>query len=157
MYNMYFAERVIKQFKPELLCVNMTDVDTCHADFSNYCVNLHRADYAVAHLWQTIQNTPGMKDDTIMIVVPEHGRDGVHNTVTDAQGRKGIDHGGDNVSKEIFCMIAGPSNLVYQNNIINSVEGESIDIVPTIASILGFLPDIPSNYVQGKVLKSALK
>lgn len=157
MYNMYFAERVIKQFKPELLCVNMTDVDTCHADFSNYCVNLHRADYAVAHLWQTIQNTPGMKDDTIMIVVPEHGRDGVHNTVTDAQGRKGIDHGGDNVSKEIFCMVLGPSNLVYQNNIINSVEGESIDIVPTIASILGFLPDIPSNYIQGKVLHSALK
>ncbi|MDZ4758124.1 MAG: hypothetical protein SGJ10_08300 [Bacteroidota bacterium] len=157
MYNVYFAERVIKQFKPEFLCVNMTDVDTCHANFSNYCVNLNRADYAAAHLWQTIQNTPGMKDDTIMIIVPEHGRDGVHNTITDAQGRKGIDHGGDNVSKEIFCMVLGPSNMVYQNNIINNVEGESIDIVPTIANILGFLPDIPSNYLNGKVLKSALK
>lgn len=157
MYNVYFAERVIQKFKPELLVVNMTEVDICHSDFSSYCVNLNKADYAAAHLWNTIQNTPGMKDDTIMIVVPEHGRDLALNSITNSYGRKGIDHGGDSTSKEIFCMIVGPQDKVYQNNIINNVEGESIDIVPTIAEILGFLPDIPSNYIKGSVLKSALK
>lgn len=157
MYNVHYAEKVIQEFQPELLVVNMTEVDICHSDFSQYCVNLNKADYAAAHLWNTIQNTPGMKDDTIMIVVPEHGRDGVHNSITNMYGRKGIDHGGDAVSKEIFCLVAGPSNKVYQNNLISTVEGESIDIVPTIAHILGFDNDIPSSYLSGKPLKSAFK
>ncbi|MCX6352921.1 MAG: hypothetical protein NTX03_13850 [Bacteroidetes bacterium] len=155
MYNIFFAEKVIKEFKPELTVVNMTDVDICHFNFSQYCDNLHKADYAAAHLWQTIQNTPGMKDDTIMIVVPEHGRDNAHNSIMDAQGRKAIDHGGDVGSKEIFCLVLGPNGKIKQNNVINSVEGESIDLVPTIAHILGFLPDIPSTYLKGKVLTSA--
>ena len=155
MFNIYYAERVIKEFKPELTVVNMTDVDICHFNFSQYCVNLHKADYAAAHLWQTIQSTPGMKDDTIMIIVPEHGRDNAHNSIVDAQGRKAIDHGGDIGSKDIFCMVLGPTGKIKQNNVIDAVEGESIDIVPTIANILGFLPDIPSSYINGKVLSSA--
>ena len=55
---MLFAEEVIREFQPELLVVNMTDVDACHQNFTGYTNNLRKADYAVAHLWDTIQNTP---------------------------------------------------------------------------------------------------
>jgi Type I phosphodiesterase / nucleotide pyrophosphatase len=149
MYNMFFAERVIQEFKPELLVVNMQDVDICHFDFTRYADALHKADYAVAHLWNTIQNTPGMMNDTVLIVVPEHGRNQIPNTVLDAYGRYAIDHtaidgSGDQMSREIFCLIAGPSNVVVQNQVISQVRGESIDIVPTVARLLGFDTDIPT-------------
>jgi hypothetical protein len=55
MYNIFFAEEILKQFKPELLVVNMQGVDICHSNFTQYANNLRKADYAVAHLWQTIQ------------------------------------------------------------------------------------------------------
>ena len=148
LYCMFFAEKVIQRFKPELTVVNMTDVDICHFDFTRYADALHKADYAVAHLWHTIQNTPGMANDTVLIVVPEHGRNLMPNTVIDGFGRYAIDHtaidgSGDQMSREIFCLVAGPPNIVRQNQVISQVRGESIDIVPTVARLLGFDSDIP--------------
>lgn len=154
MYNVFFAEKVIKEFQPELLVVNMTNVDVCHDNFTEYCNNLRKADYAVGRLWDTIQNTPGMANDTILIIAPEHGRNLEGNTIVDSFGRHGIDHG-DNTAKEIFCMIAGPPGKVAQNQVISAVKGESIDIVPTIAHILGFYPDIPSGFLNGNPLYQA--
>ncbi len=146
MFNLFIAEKVLQQFKPELLVVNMQGVDVCHTNFTQYCNNMRKADYALAHLWNTIQSTPGLMNDTIMIVVPEHGRNSTPNTVMDAYGRYAIDHTNDAMSREIFCLVLGPAGVVKQNQVINSVEGESIDVVPTIADILGFYSDIPSAY-----------
>lgn len=154
MRNAYFAERIIQRYKPELTVVNMTAVDTCHAKFTNYCNNLRKADFAAAHLWQTIQNTPGMANDTIMIIVPEHGRDQKNNSIIDSYGRYGIDHG-DAMAREIFCMILGPSGKVYQNQVFNTVAGQSVDVVPTVAHILGFYNDIPSGMLPGSPLMQA--
>ena len=150
MYNMFFAEEIIREFEPELLVVNMQDVDVCHFNYTSYADNLRRADYAVTRLWQTIQATAGMRDDTVMIVVPEHGRNQVPNTVIDAYGRYAIDHtaidsSGDQMSRDIFCLVLGPSGVVRQNQEISQVKGESIDIVPTIARVLGFENEIPGS------------
>ena len=142
MYNILFAEKVIQRFKPELLVVNMQGVDIAHSNFTQYCANMRRADYAVAHLWQTIQNTPGMANDTILIIAPEHGRNLQANSIVDQYGRYALDHTSDQTSREIFCMVVGPPSVVNQNQVITQEVGESIDIVPTIADILGFLPDI---------------
>lgn len=146
MFNIFIAEEILKQFKPELLVVNMQGIDICHFNFTAYCDNIRKADYALAHLWNTIQTTPGLANDTILIAVPEHGRNATSNTVMDAYGRYAVDHTGDSMSREIFCLVLGPSNVVKQNQVINSVAGESIDVVPTIADILGFYNDIPLNY-----------
>lgn len=142
MQNMFFAERVIQRFKPELLVVNMQGVDIGHSNFTQYCANMRRADYAVAHLWQTIQSTPGMANDTILIIAPEHGRNLEPNSIMDQYGRYALDHTSDQKSREIFCLVVGPPSVVNQNQVISQESGESIDIVPTIADILGFLPDI---------------
>ncbi|MEZ4773624.1 MAG: alkaline phosphatase family protein [Bacteroidia bacterium] len=158
IFTILFAEEVIKNFQPELLVVNMTDVDACHQNFTQYCNNLRKADYAVAHLWKTIQETPGMADDTVLIVVPEHGRNLEGNTVKDIYGRFGIDHTGDNTSREIFSLILGPAGVVNKNQTIGTPSnpvGESIDIVPTIAHILGFDVHIPAGMLPGRVLTEA--
>lgn len=148
MYNVFFAEEIIKKYTPELLVVNMQGVDVCHTNFTAYCDNLRKADYAVAHLWDTIQKTPGMANDTIMIVVPEHGRNLNGNSIKDKFGRPALDHTGDAGSRALFSMIVGPTGKVKQGLEVNAVEGESVDIVPTIAHILGFDTDVPSGMIK---------
>ncbi len=155
MYNLFFAEKVMEAFKPELMVVNMFDVDVAHQNFTQYCNNLRKADYALAHLWNTIQSTPGMANDTLLIAVPEHGRNLEANTIQDANGRFALDHTGDEMSRSIFCLVAGPNNVVNQNQVIQSTTGETIDIVPTIAKALGFDQDIPGGMLPGRFLNEA--
>jgi hypothetical protein len=155
MYNVLFTERIIQTFKPELTVVNMQGVDICHSNFTEYCNNLRKADFAVGHLWDTIQNTPGMANDTILIVAPEHGRNLQANTIIDQFGNAALDHTSDDTSREIFCLVVGPQGMVQQNQIITQVTGESIDIVPTISHILGFRDDIPGGMLNGRVLNEA--
>jgi hypothetical protein len=155
--NLYFAEELIKEFKPELTVVNLTGVDTAHSNFSGYCNALHRADYGVSHLWDTIQNTPGMANDTVMIVMPEIGRNLVDNNILDANGRPALDHtSGDPMCRDIFCLVAGPSQVIAQNKVVNSPGGRSVDVVPTIANLLGFDLDIPIA-LPGSVLQEAFQ
>ncbi len=157
MYTIMMAEEVLKEFKPELLVVNITDVDIAHSNFTKYCDKLIVADYSFAHLWQTIQSTPGLMNDTLLIAVPEHGRNDVANSIVDSNGRRALDHSDEGGSREIFCMMLGPSGVIQQGKVINNVEGQTIDIVPTIAHALGFDVDIPAEYKarMGSVLTSA--
>ena len=158
IFTILFAEEVISEFKPELLVVNMTDVDSCHQNFTSYCNNLRKADYAVSHLWNHIQSIPEMADDTVLIMVPEHGRNLEGNTVQDVYGRFGIDHTGDDTSREIFCLMMGPSSVINQNQSVGtavSPVGESIDLVPTVANLLGFDVGIPAGFLPGRVLTEA--
>ncbi len=155
MMNVFYAEKVIQEFKPELTVVNMFGVDVCHTNFTEYCNNLRKIDWAVAHLWNTIQNTPGMANDTILIIAPEIGRNETPNTVLDVNGRGGLDHTNDDeMSRELFCMVVGPPSKVKQGNVVNTLAGESIDIVPTIAHILGFRDNI-SGFLPGSILNEA--
>ena len=148
MYNIFFAEKIMQRFKPELMVVNMQDVDIAHSNFTEYCNNMRKADYALSHLWNAIQSTPGMANDTVLIVAPEHGRNLTHNSIVDSFGRYAIDHTNDQTSREIFCLILGPPGKVKANTKISNPNGagESIDIVPTIADVLGFYNDIPMTY-----------
>lgn len=154
--NVFYAEQVLKKFQPELMVLNMQDVDICHSNFTSYCNNLRKADWGVAHLWNMIQTTPGLADDTVLICVPEHGRNLEANTLVDAYGRPAFDHTNDGTSREIFALVCGPSNVINQGAVISSVEGESVDVAPTIANLLGFDTDIPGSMMTGQVLNSAL-
>jgi len=153
MMNIFFAEKIIQQFQPELLVVNMQDVDVCHFDFTQYCNNLRKADYSVAHLWQTIQSTPGMMNNTVLIVAPEHGRNLAGNSTIDANGRPALDHtasidlSGDQTARDIFCLVAGPDTVVQQNR-ISTFNGESVEIIPLMANMLGFDSQVPAGMLK---------
>ena len=155
IYTMFWTEQILKQFQPELTVLNMTSSDVAHRNFTQYCDNLKIADYCTGHLWQTIQNTPGLADDTVLIIAPEHGRNLKGNGLMDIYGREANDHTSDATSREIFCMVVGPPDVVNQNQVIDDVTGESIDIVPTIANLLGFDTSLPS-IIEGRVLDEAL-
>ena len=70
-----YACEVMSWFKPTITVVNLSNVDTCHSNFTRYLQALHRADHGVAHMWNYIQTQiPEMAGDTAMIIIPEHGR-----------------------------------------------------------------------------------
>ena len=156
--NIAASWKVMQQFQPELMVINTTNLDICHTNFSSYISYLHRADYGIGWLWDKIQSDPILANDTVMICVPEHGRNTIANTIPDANGLFAYDHTGDENSRDIFCLVVGPPSIVNQGLVVGSEEepvGQTIDVVPTIAHILGFKDNIPSGYLPGTVLEQA--
>jgi len=131
------AAESIQAHQPELLVFNLQVADICHSNYTQYCENLHLADYGIARLWQLIQHTPNMADNTVLIVAPEHGRDQHPNSISDQNGLFGFDHAHETDARKTFCLVAGPAEIVAQNHVIPE-KVESIDILPSIAHLLGF-------------------
>jgi len=158
LINIAAAWKVLDKFKPELTVINTFNLDICHSDFTGYIQNLHKADYGVGWLWNKIQSDPVMANNTIMICMPEHGRNLTPNNLYDNNGLRAFDHTSDNNSREVFSLIVGPPSKVKQGQVVGtpgSPVGECIDIVPTIAHILGFHNDIPAGLLPGNVLTQA--
>lgn len=156
--NIAYAWEVMRNFYPELMVINSFDLDACHFDFTSYIQNMHKADYGVGWLWNKIQSDPALAEDTIMICMPDHGRNEMPNSVYDANGLRAFDHTSDDNSRRLFALIVGPSSKVKQNEVVGDYLnpiGETIDIVPTIAHILGFHDQIPGGFLPGRVLEEA--
>ncbi len=156
--NIGVAWQVMNTFTPELMVINTFNLDVCHDNFSLYLDFLHRADYGVGWLWNKIQSHPTLANDTIMICMPEHGRNLASNNVMDGNGLGAYDHTGDNNSRRTFAMVVGPSGKVIQGQALGSMgnpAATSVDIVPTIAHVLGFLNDIPNSLLAGRALTEA--
>jgi hypothetical protein len=159
LINISAAWQVMDEFTPELTVINTTNLDVCHDNFSAYLYYLHRADYGIGWLWNKIQSHPVLANDTIMVCMPEHGRNLDRNNIVDANGLGAYDHTGDDNSRRVFTMIVGPDDKVVQGQALgspNNSVAESIDVVPTIAHILGFKDSVPSNLMPGRVLEEAL-
>ncbi len=139
-----YACEVLEWFKPTFLTVNLNNVDGCHSNFTGYLRALHRADHGVGFLWDFIQKDPVLKDNTIMIVMPECGRNLNPNPILDHNDWYGYDHSDAN-ARRIFGMMVGPN--VPSNSVIGSEtnpKGHSVDIALTVADILG-LKDTVAN------------
>jgi hypothetical protein len=139
-----YATEVLRWFKPKLTVVNMSAVDSCHSSFTSYVRALHRADHGVGFLWNFIQTqVPEMADNTVLIAMPEHGRNLTPNAILDENDWLAYDHDSDANSRRIFTQMVGPgidSGLAIggQGNPI----GDAADVVPTIAEILGIKSDV---------------
>ena len=149
-----WACEVMKEFEPAITVVNLSNVDGCHSDFTGYLRNLHRADHAVGHIWDYIQNNIlGMAGDTVMIVTPEHGRNTNPNSIFDENDWFAYDHSDAN-SPRVFTSMVGPSvqsNLQVGSE--NNLIGTTMDNVLTIGEIFGIKQDILSS---GKVAGGAM-
>lgn len=158
LINIAASWKILDKFAPELTVINMFNLDICHSDFTGYIQNTHKADYGVGWLWDKIQNHPTLGGNTIMICMPEHGRNMQPNNLYDTNGLRAYDHTSDQNSREVFGLIVGPNGKVKQNvefGTPSTPVGECIDIAPTIAHILGFEQDIPPGMLPGRALTEA--
>lgn len=148
-----YACEVLQQFKPTLTVVDLEEVDVCHGSFTDYLRNLHRADHAVGFLWNYIQTSiPEMADNTILMLVPECGRNLLPNPIRDENDWFSYDHSDEN-SLRVFGMMVGPG--VPQGLAIGqegSPVGMTADLVPTVADILGIRDEVMN---QGYLMEGA--
>jgi hypothetical protein len=138
-----YACEVMKRFKPKITVVYLSEVDSCHNNFTSYLKSLHRADHGVGHLWDFIQNQiPEMSGNTAIILAPEQGRNLEPNPIEDANGFKGYDHSDAN-TRRVFGMMAGPGISSNESRgSEGSPSGDLLNITPTIADILGFKQEV---------------
>lgn len=140
-----FACEVMKKFKPRLTVVNLSNVDVGHGNFTASVRALHRADHAVGHMWNFIQTNPElastMQGNTIILAVPECGRNTLPNAVRDTENNfYGYDHSDQNTQR-VFTFMAGRN--VPQNTIANQNNfAQTADIAPTIADIFDIKNDV---------------
>jgi hypothetical protein len=145
-FTIYHAERILEAFKPGVMVVSLVDIDVCHDDFNGYLMSQTVADALVSHLWSFIQSTDGLKDETALFVLPEHGRQLQFNGQnTDSLGRSGLDHGGgDDGDRDVWLLALGPDfkpGVYAPEGIEQAGRGsgtyETIDVVTTAAAVLG--------------------
>jgi hypothetical protein len=144
-YTIGFASEVMTYFKPAFMTVNLSGVDVCHSNFSDYVRAMHRADHAVGHLWEVIQSDPVLAGNTSIICIPECGRNDEPNSIQDENLWRAYDHSDAN-SLRIWSLMAGPGILA--NNVVGSFDapvGQVSDAMMTVADILGIAGSIPTN------------
>jgi hypothetical protein len=72
----FVAIEIMRRYAPSLLVVNLSDVEVAH--FGSYAMHLagiRNTDRLIYELWQEVSANPEYRDKTLMVVVPEFGRD----------------------------------------------------------------------------------
>lgn len=145
--SVYIAKRLMKQESPSLLWITMHDIDIAHSGaYSLYIDAIRRTDRLCAELWQAVQQEPEYAGNTTLLILPDFGRDADQDS-----GGNGFQHHrtGDPASRTTWMMALGAgvrSGVVYDSPV------QSIDLVPTIGSMMGF----SAAQAQGKPIKDLL-
>jgi len=135
--SVYLVRQLMKQLSPSLLWVTMHDIDIAHAGaYSLYIEGIRRTDRLCAELWNAIQSDPEYAGKTTMFILPDFGRDSDEDA-----GGNGFQHHrtGDVLSRTTWMMALGPG---LRQGVGYDRALDSTDLVPTIGSMMGFLPSL---------------
>ena len=131
--SVYIAHQLMRELAPSLLWITLHDMDVAHSGcFSLYVEGIRRSDRLCAEIWNTIQSEPEYAGKTSMFILPDFGRDSDSDP-----GGNGFQHHrtGDALSRTTWMMALGPG---IREGVTVDRRIESIDLVPTIGSLLGF-------------------
>jgi hypothetical protein len=145
--SVYIARRLMREVAPSLLWITMHDIDIAHAGaYSLYIDGIRRTDRLCAELWKTIQSEPEYADKTTLFILPDFGRDS-----DDDSGGNGFQHHrtGDALSRTTWMMALGAG---VREGVVYDRAVESVDLVPTLGSMLGF----SASLAQGKPIAELL-
>jgi hypothetical protein len=102
VYTHQQALHYLQTKKPKALYISYGETDEWahHAHYRDYLDAAHQVDAWIAQIWNWVQNTPGYKDNTYLLVTTDHGR-GFKDAWTD--------HGADvQGASSIWFAIMGP-------------------------------------------------
>ncbi len=141
------VHQAMDSIHPRLLYINLRDVDGAgHGGIDSvYYQTILTADSIVYEFWKHIQAIQPYTDTfyqnkTVMIVTTDHGRnDDAHGGY---KGHGEWDHG----CRDLIFIAIGPG--IRENYVINDIDRDHIDIVPTVGYILGF----PIYFAEGDVM-----
>jgi hypothetical protein len=130
--SLYIAQHLMATLAPSLIWVTLHDIDIAHAGaYSLYTGAISRTDRICAELWKSIQQNPEYNGKTAMFILPDFGRDGDFEP-----GGNGFQHHrtGDPLSRTTWMLALGAG--VRENVSVDRLI-ESVDLVPTLATLLG--------------------
>ncbi len=145
--SVFIAKQLMKQEAPSLLWITMHDIDIAHSGaYSLYIDGIRRTDRLCAEIWNAAQSEPEYAGNTTMFILPDFGRDADQDA-----GGNGFQHHrtGDVTSRTTWMMALGPNirqGVVYDHPV------QSVDLVPTLGTILGFSPE----EAQGRTINELL-
>ncbi|MBZ5581384.1 MAG: hypothetical protein LAQ30_04115 [Acidobacteriia bacterium] len=142
--SVYIARRLMRQYAPSLIWITLHDIDIAHAGaFSLYVEAIRRCDRLCAELWNTTQTEPEYAGKTMMLILPDFGRDSDEDA-----GGNGFQHHrtGDALSRTTWMAALGAG---IRENIFVDRPAETIDLTPTLGALLGFA----TPFVRGKPLE----
>jgi hypothetical protein len=126
----FITREIMREFSPRLILVNFWDMDVAHwGAYSLYLQAITRTDRLVAMLWDEIQAHAAYRDKTVLLVLPELGRDGDVNTANGFLNHRS----GDPACRDAWLLALGAG----------VPKGESgrpvahIDVAATAAALLG--------------------
>lgn len=131
--SIYIVQQLIRQQAPSLVWITMHDIDVAHTGaYSLYIDAIRRTDRLCAELWRMVQSEPEYAGNTLMLILPDFGRDS-----DEEAGGNGFQHHrtGDPSSRTTWMMALGAGvreGAIYDHPV------QSTDLVPTLGSILGF-------------------
>jgi hypothetical protein len=141
--SVYIARQLMRQVAPSMIWITLHDIDVAHSGaFSLYIDGIRRSDRLCGTIWKSIQSEPEYAGKTTMFILPDFGRDSDEDA-----GGNGFQHHrtGDALSRTTWMMVMGPG--IRQNTVVDRPV-ESVDLVPTLGSLMGF----SARYAQGKPL-----
>ena len=150
MNTIGYACEVLKWFKPKVTFINLNNIDTCHANFTGYLKNIHRADHAIGHLWNYIQTQiPEMAGNTFMMLTPDIGRNLEPNNVVDENDWLSYDHSDANATRIFSQMVGAGVQANLQVGGPGNQIGDITDSMLTVGEALGI-----KNMIQSEGLIS---
>lgn len=104
------AIRCMRRFAPAVVTVMYGEIDCAHyGSWSRYTEAIQRTDRLVHRLWREIQRLPAYRDRTLLLVLPDHGRE------QDGQGWGFVHHsdfytnrGADEACRRVWLLAVGP-------------------------------------------------
>jgi hypothetical protein len=145
--SVYIARQLMRQVAPSLLWITMHDIDIAHAGtFSLYVEGIRRTDRLCSEIWKSIESEPEYVGRTTMLILPDFGRD-----ADSDPGGNGFQHHrtGDTLSRTTWLIAIGPG---IREGVVYDRAVDSVDLVPTIGSVLGF----SASQSQGKPIVEIL-
>lgn len=141
--SVYIARQLMHQLAPSLLWITLHDIDIAHSGaYSLYIEGIRRTDRLCGEIWNAIQAEPEYAGNTTMFILPDFGRDSDLDS-----GGNGFQHHrtGDVQSRTTWIMALGHG---IREGVVVDHPVESLDLVPTLGSLLGFSTPLS----QGKPL-----
>jgi hypothetical protein len=78
-HDLFLAEAAMacmKAHAPDILAVCFGEIDCAHyGNWSRYVEAIRRTDVLAGRLWQTVQSLPEYRDQTLLLILPDHGRE----------------------------------------------------------------------------------
>jgi hypothetical protein len=145
-----FAKAYMLANKPKLLVISLGETDDFAHDgaYDHYLKSAKQSDAFIQDLWQTIQTTPGYKNNTTLIITTDHGRgshanDWQHHSSKQAlanseQGRKAFPEG--IIGSEHIWFAAMGSAIKATGLVTTKTELKQAQVAATVLTALGESP-----------------